>query len=176
MMYFILAILTLVALMFAGVFDAANPSAPSQKLPVASLPVLPVQTAAPEQTASPALPKPADSALPPAAAPLIKETRPQLSLVQNVQETFFVSAVDEGDGQLVDIPDDWMPGGKHHVSSLADYVDFSELDRYEIEAEPQLQKDPQHQPVETASAVLEHIDEELGFWRSEDVAEQYAAA
>lgn len=82
----------------------------------------------------------------------------------SVGESYHVSAIDDSDGHLVDIPQDWLPGGMNHVPPVADYVDFSEQDRYAIDAAA---------AEDQGGELQEHLDAEIGYWSAPEDQQHY---
>lgn len=72
-----------------------------------------------------------------------------------------------GQEELVDIPADWLPGGKNSPERMAQYVDFSEVDRYSIDAE--------HSNGGGKRPQTEFLDASSGLWvANEDEEEVHA--
>lgn len=160
--YFIFAVLVYVGLFFLGVFDPRRPRLTELKVgkpDLPSLPPMPTLSLAkcelkPSETGTaPLLPKPvkvvSSGALP------AKVTSSELP-AQPTIDSYHVTALEERDSSLVDIPADWLPGGVNHVANISDYVDFSEMDRYSVEA------------VHTTDAI-DHLDAEMCYWRAPEV-------
>ena len=139
------------ALLFFGVFDSVTESSSADPGSAQSPALRALPTSAPVT-----VPLPAPASAVDAVAP------PVIALVQGEEATAFLGSAyphDEPEEvELVDIPSDWQPCGKDHGLALADYVDFSEQDRYEI--------------VDDAVAPEksnEHFDEAQGYWAVSDV-------
>ncbi|WP_440986225.1 hypothetical protein ACQHIH_21220 (plasmid) [Xanthomonas sontii] len=76
----------------------------------------------------------------------------------------YVDAIGGDEFELVDVPADWKPGGKHARSGLIRYVDFSEQDRYSIDDG----YDSEKVSFETTFDDPEVLDVVRGYWRAHE--------